>query len=232
MTAIDPAGETQPRLRIFTSAAVNYLPKVRTRCRSVRRHHPEAVIGPALADERPAWVTVKGEPFDDVIEISAPGTRNWRPWTFKHNIVVLSTATKPFVFKHLFRRADCERAPFCDPDMALFSGADDILRSLDGTNIALTPCRTKPEKSCEAIVDNEISRLKWVAVNGGFIGVRNAPESRRFLDWRSGRTYRLCRADVAETTDGAIAEAGGNSVTAAAALAGIGALIFCPHFGQ
>lgn len=33
MTAIDPAGETQPRLHIFTSAAGNYLSKVRMLCR-------------------------------------------------------------------------------------------------------------------------------------------------------------------------------------------------------
>ena len=96
MTAIDPAGETKPRLHVFTSAAVNYLPKVRTLCRSVRRHHPEAVIHLALADERPAWLTVGDEPFDDVIEISALGIPNWRPWTFRHNIVELSTAIKPF----------------------------------------------------------------------------------------------------------------------------------------
>ena len=197
MTGIEPAGETQPRLHVFTSAAVNYLPKVRTLCQSVRRHHPEAVIHLALADERPAWLTVEGEPFDDVIEISALGIPNWRPWTFKHNIVELSTAIKPFVFKHLFRRADCERALYFDPDMVLFSRVDDILHTLDGTNIALTPHQTTPEESYEAIVDNEIGSLKWGVFNLGFIGVRNTAESRRFLDWWSDRTYQFCRADVA-----------------------------------
>ena len=54
------------RLHVFTSAAVNYLPKVRALCRSVRKYHPEAVITLALADERPAWLTTEGEPFDHV----------------------------------------------------------------------------------------------------------------------------------------------------------------------
>ena len=49
-------------LHIFTCAAVNYLPKVRILCRSIRQHHPEAVIHLALADLRPAWLEAKGEP--------------------------------------------------------------------------------------------------------------------------------------------------------------------------
>jgi hypothetical protein len=43
-------------LHVFTSAAVNYLPKVRILCRSIRKHHPEAVIHLVLADERPQWL--------------------------------------------------------------------------------------------------------------------------------------------------------------------------------
>jgi hypothetical protein len=43
-------------LHVFTCAAVNYLPKVRILCRSLRRHHPEAVIHIALADDRPVWL--------------------------------------------------------------------------------------------------------------------------------------------------------------------------------
>jgi len=35
-------------LHVFTSAAVNYLPKVRILCHSIRRYHPEAVIHLAL----------------------------------------------------------------------------------------------------------------------------------------------------------------------------------------
>ncbi len=197
MTANAQAGGTQPHLHVFTSAAVNYLPKVRALCQSIRRHHPEAVIHFALADERPEWLTGEGEPFDDIIEIAALGIPNWRSWTFKHNIVELSTAIKPFVFKHLFARADCHDALYFDPDMVLFSRVDDILRTLEGANIALTPHQTMPEASYEAIVDNEIGSLKWGVFNLGFIGVRNTAEGRRFLDWWSQRTYQFCRADVA-----------------------------------
>ena len=57
-------------LHVYTSAAVNYLPKVRILCRSIRRHHPEAVIHLALADRRPDWLVAEGELFDDVLDVS------------------------------------------------------------------------------------------------------------------------------------------------------------------
>jgi hypothetical protein len=188
---------TEPRLHVFTSAAVNYLPKVRTLCRSIRRHHPEAAIHLALADERPAWLVTEGEPFDDVIEIGALAIPNWRSWTFRHDIVELSTAIKPFVFRHLFSLPDCHVALYFDPDMVLFSRVDDILATLAGSNLALTPHQVVPEESYEAVIDNEVGSLKWGIFNLGFLGVRATAEGRRFVDWWSARCYEFCRADVA-----------------------------------
>lgn len=187
----------QGRLHVFTSAAVNYLPKVRTLCESIRRFHPEAVIHLALADEKPAWLQVRDEPFDSVMEISALGIPNWRNWTFRHSIVELSTAIKPFVFQRLLERADCQRVLYFDPDMVLFSRVDDILRVLHSSNLALTPHQVKPETTYEAVIDNEIGSLKWGVFNLGFIGVSNTEEGRRFSRWWGERTYEFCRADVA-----------------------------------
>ena len=187
----------EARLHVFTSAAVNYLPKVRTLCRSIRLHHPEAVIHFALADERPSWLTPEGEPFDDVIEIGTLGIANWRSWTFRHDIVELSTAIKPFVFRHLLGLPDCRVALYFDPDMVLFSRVDDILATLETANLALTPHQTVPEESYEAVIDNEIGSLKWGIFNLGFAGVRPTDEGRRFVDWWAARCYDFCRADVA-----------------------------------
>ena len=188
---------SEARLHVFTSAAVNYLPKVRTLCRSIREHHPEAVIHLALADERPAWLVTDGEPFDHVIEAGALGIPNFRAWTFKHDIVELSTAIKPFVLRHLLGLPDCRTALYFDPDMVLFSRVDDILAALESSNLALTPHQTVPEQSYEAVIDNEIGSLKWGIFNLGFIGVRPTAEGRRFADWWCDRCYEFCRADVA-----------------------------------
>ena len=183
-------------LHIFTSAAVNYLPKVRLLCRSLRRHHPEATLHVALADEKPAWMRVGEEPFDSVIELRELGIPDWRAWAFKHNIVELSTAIKPFVLKRLLALPGCTKALYFDPDMVLFSRVDDILAVLDGANVALTPHQNKPERTLAAVVDNEIGSLKWGIFNLGFLGVANTDETHRFVDWWSERTYHFCRADV------------------------------------
>jgi hypothetical protein len=184
-------------LHVFTCAAVNYLPKVRILCRSIREHHPEAVVHLTLADERPAWLNAEGEPFDSILDIAGLGIPDWRAWTFTHSIVELSTAIKPFALKRLLALPDCAAVLYFDPDMVLYSRVDDILALLASSNLALTPHQTKPEQSLEAILDNEVASLKHGIFNLGFIGVRNTEEGRRFADWWAQRTQFLCRADVA-----------------------------------
>jgi hypothetical protein len=183
-------------LHVFTSAAVNYLPKVRILCRSIRQYHPEAVIHLALADERPQWLRTEDEPFDSILGIEALDIPDWKAWSFTHSIVELSTAIKPFALKRLLHLPDCRTVLYFDPDMALFSRVDDILATLERSNLALTPHQTKPEQTLDAIIDNEISSLKHGIFNLGFIGVRNTAEGRRFADWWAERTYHLCRAEV------------------------------------
>ena len=184
-------------LHVFTCAAVNYLPKVRILCRSIREHHPEARIHLALADERPQWLGTAGEPFDSILEIATLGIPDWRPWTFVHSIVELSTAIKPFALRRLLALPDCTTVLYFDPDMVLFSRVDDILATLETSNLALTPHQTKPDETLEAILDNEVASLKHGIFNLGFIGVRNTAEGRRFADWWAQRTQYFCRAEIA-----------------------------------
>ena len=184
-------------LHVFTCAAVNYLPKVRILCRSLRQHHPEAVIHVALADERPAWLDLAGEPFDSVLEIGDLGIPDWRRWTFQHSIVELATAIKPFALRRLLDLPDCRTVLYFDPDIVLFSRVDDIVAMLATANLALTPHQTTPEQNLEAILDNEVASLKHGIFNLGFIGVSNTDEGRRFATWWSERTRLLCRAEVA-----------------------------------
>ena len=110
---------------------MNYLPKVRILCHSIRRYHPEAVIHLALADERPQWLRTEDEPFDSILGIERLGIPDYRNWTFTHSIVELSTAIKPFALKHLLQLPDCGTVLYFDPDMVLFSRVDDILATLE-----------------------------------------------------------------------------------------------------
>ncbi len=182
----------------FTSAAVNYLPKVRLLCHSIKRHHPEFRIVLMLVDSAPEWLDVSREPFDEVITANDLKIDNLRGWLFQHALVELCTAVKPFALNKLMQRDDCEAVLYFDPDMALFSRLDDLLQDLRQANIALTPHQTVPESNLEAVIDNEICSLKHGIYNLGFIAVRKSAESERFAGWWSDRLYHFCRADIKE----------------------------------
>lgn len=183
-------------LHIFTCAAVNYLPKVRILCSSIRQYHPDAVIHLALADEQPEWLDVSTELFDSVLPLDKLGIPNAHAWSFGHNIVELSTAIKPFALKYLLDLPDCRAVLYFDPDMVLFSRVDDILVKLNTHNLALTPHLTQPELSLAGILDHEISCLRHGIFNLGFIAVANTDEGRRFAGWWADRLYLFCRAEV------------------------------------
>jgi len=184
------------KLHIFTSAACNYIPKVRMLFRSLREHHPEAVLHLALADERTPLLDISQEPFDEVLTVADLDIPEWRPWAFCHSIVELATAIKPFFLKTLLERDDCAQVLYLDPDMVVFSRLDDIVDTLSDANIILTPHQTSPEKTLSAIMDNEISSLKHGVYNLGFVGVANTPEGHRFAAWWGSRVYHFCRSEL------------------------------------
>lgn len=181
---------------IFTSAAVNYLPKVRLLCQSIRRLHPEFEIVLALPDALDGQVDFSGEPIDRVIPVEQLDIPDRRRWIYFHSIVELATAIKPFVLKQLLAEPGVGRVLYFDPDMVLFSRLDDLLAELDQGNVALTPHQTTPESTLEAIKDNEICSLKHGIYNLGFVGVSASDEGRRFAQWWADRVYHFCIADI------------------------------------
>lgn len=180
----------------FTSAATNYLPKVRKLCASIRRHHPEFEIVLALADERAPGVDFSQEPLDRVIALPDLDMRDATRWTYFHTIVELATAIKPFVMQRLLEDPEVDRVIYFDPDIVLFSRLDDMLAELDAGQIVLTPHLTRPEVTPEGVRDNEISALKHGVYNLGFVGVRNTAEGKRFAGWWAERLYDYCIADI------------------------------------
>lgn len=181
---------------VFTSAAFNYIPKVRMLFQSLREFHPEWRLHLALADELRPTVDLSQEPFDEVWSVADLEIPNWRGWAFCHNIVELSTAIKPFMLARLLRQPGCRKVVYLDPDTVAFSRLDDILEALDHANIVLTPHQTTPEKTLPAVIDNEICSLKHGIYNLGFVAVAATDIGHSFAQWWSERVYHFCRADI------------------------------------
>lgn len=184
------------KIHVYTSAACNYIPKVRTLIGSIRKFHPEWVVHLALSDEIPAGLNLSSEPFDEVHPIGSLGIPDWLGWAFCHTIVELSTAIKPFLLARLLEREDCAGVIYLDPDTVLFSPLSDVVEAIGHSNIALTPHLTEPESSLAAVMDNEISTLRHGIYNLGFLAVAPSETGRQFAQWWSERLYHFCRAEI------------------------------------
>ncbi|MFC4276049.1 glycosyl transferase [Achromobacter aloeverae] len=184
------------KIHVYTSAACNYIPKVRTLVRSIKKFHPDWIVHLALSDELPPGFDLSQEPFDEIHPLSSLGIADARGWAFCHTIVELSTAIKPFLLAHLLGRDDCGGVIYLDPDTVLFSPIDEVLEALVHSNIALTPHLVDPEHSLAGVMDNEISCLRHGIYNLGFLAVAPTEIGKQFAQWWSDRLYYFCRAEI------------------------------------
>ncbi len=182
-------------LHIFTSAALNYLPKVRRLLQSIHDFHPEARVTLALADILPEGESIPVK-FDQVISVTDLDLPDWPAWTFGHTLVELATAIKPFVLERLLEEPDA-KVIYLDPDIVLFDRLDDVLAELDHASIALTPHLVEPEVGEQAILDNEMAALKHGVYNLGFVAVRACETGRAFARWWRQRCEKWCIDDIA-----------------------------------
>ena len=183
-------------IHVFTSAACNYLPKVRALVASIRRHQPSWRVHLALADEIPVGIDLASEDFDEIHPVADLGIPQERGWAFCHGIVELSTAIKPFLLRQLLERDDCRGVVYLDPDTVLFSPLVEVEEAIAAANIALTPHLTVPETGVEGVMDNEIAALKHGTYNLGFLAVAATDMGRAFAGWWADRCYHFCRDEI------------------------------------
>jgi hypothetical protein len=179
---------------IFTSVNLNYLAKARVLANSVKKFHPEVRMHLMLSDAVPAWLDLDNEPFDTIITPVDLGLSN--AWIFKHSVVELCTAVKPFCFQYILKKYSSKAVFYLDPDTVLFSKIDSLIDMLQDSSSLLTPHVCKPEWQLEAIVDNEISSLKHGIYNLGFLGVKNDDQGNALIDWWANRLTNYCQDNI------------------------------------
>tara|TARA_R110000823_G_scaffold295738_5_gene415672 strand:+ start:56946 stop:58091 length:1146 start_codon:yes stop_codon:yes gene_type:complete len=160
--------------------------------RSVRQHEPDAVFIVVLCDTPPDNFDIAAEDFDHIILLETLPIDERPAWTFQHNVVELCTAVKGLGFQEIFKRFNAEKVVFLDPDIVLFSSLELVREKLDAYSVLLTPHQTEPEEEHSAILDNEVSSLKYGVFNLGFLAVRRSAQGCRFIDWWSDRLRDFC----------------------------------------
>lgn len=183
-------------IQVFTSAAPNYIGKVRVLMESLRRWLPEARLIWAVADrERQRLVDgLADEAFDELLFATALGPGRDKAWLFRHDVVELSTAIKPAAALELLERPDCDLLLYFDPDIVVFSALDDLLERLQEASAVITPHQVLPETRPEHLF-HELDSLRYGVFNLGFLGLRRCAESRRLLSWWMDRCELNCSGD-------------------------------------
>jgi len=181
------------RIHVFTSAAGNYLPKVKVLFDSLAEHHPDWQRHLLLVEDWPesdvAAVALEAE-IHQPRDLDIP---DWRPWAFCHSMIELCTAVKPFMLKQLLEREDCDAVVYLDPDIRVFSALEEVVDGLASHSILLTPHLIAPEISVEGVMGNELTSLRFGTYNLGFIAVSASTVGQSFAAWWADRCYRFCR---------------------------------------
>lgn len=181
---------------VFTTCALNYFPNAKILARSVREHLPDARTVFCLTDVEPVGFDASKEGFDEYwrLEDLRPQILNLEQWIFRHDVMELATAAKPFVLNALLEREDCEAVMFFDPDCELHSPCLGVQQSLRNNSITLTPHTCLPHTEDDWVFF-ELNQLKVGAFNLGFFGVKNDEEGRAFASWWRHRLQNYCVID-------------------------------------
>jgi hypothetical protein len=182
----------------FTSISFSYLDRARVLAETVKKHHPDWTFWLCLSDREPEGFQFKVEQeiFDRLARVEDLDIPELDPWIFQHGLVELCTAVKGPMLCHLLEQG-ADKVIYFDPDIALFSSLDDVVRLLDEHAIVLTPHLSAPEETWTRIVDNEIDALKHGTYNLGFLAVSGLSEGMRFAHWWRDRLIGFCYDDLA-----------------------------------
>lgn len=182
----------------FTSITTNYLPKARVLGHSIKRHSPDVEFVVVVAEPVEKSLLRSGDPFDRILTVDELGIPDLRRWLFTHTVVEACTAIKgPALVSLLGQQVDGDAGVvYFDPDIVVTHSLAGLFAEFDAASVLLTPHGTEPECQPRAIVDNEISHLRYGVYNLGFLGVRNTKAGNGFAQWWSARLQDFCYDDI------------------------------------
>jgi lipopolysaccharide biosynthesis glycosyltransferase len=183
-------------IHCFTSFTFSYLARAQILVQTLRTAHPDWTIWAVMVDE-----PLEGNDFglaaefDKVVYARDLGFPDFRKWLFKHDIVEASTAVKGQMLRHILQHG-ADKVVYLDPDIAVFSDLDGIIKRLDTHSIVLTPHQVEPNESEGLMKDNELTSLKYGIYNLGFAAVKNDKFGNQFADWWARQLRFACYDEI------------------------------------
>jgi hypothetical protein len=172
-------------LAVFTVCNIAYLPKALVLADSLREHSAlrlNVILFDHKQDLHRDLDTV------DITWLEDLGVAEWKQLAFTYDIIEFSTSLKPFIALKLLEKH--ARVIFLDPDTAVYSPLEPILKDLDVSPVVLTPHYTKPQPDTES--ESDLAMMRFGSFNLGFFAVRRGPEGAYFLNWWNKRCIDFC----------------------------------------
>jgi len=180
----------------FTICSVNYLAQARTLGDSLRQTNPDFRYVVGLVDK----LSVADLPPDllpdfDLLEVDQIGIPDFAAMCSRYDITELNTAVKPFYIDFLYSAyPDATAVIYFDPDIIVYQPLTKLVADLTTYSIVLTPHTCSPTPDWER--PNEQHHLNTGIFNLGFVGLRNDPTARQFVNWWKDRLVYECRIDL------------------------------------
>lgn len=174
-----------PDLAVFTVCNIAYLPKALVLADSLLEH-AHTRLNVILFDKKQE-LTPNHETVD-ITWVEDLGLPEWKQLAFIYDIIEFSTSLKPYIALKLLEKH--ARVIFLDPDTAVYSSLDPILKDLVASPVVLTPHYTKPQPDTEH--ESDLGMMRFGSFNLGFFAVRKGTEASYFLNWWSRRCIDFC----------------------------------------
>ncbi|WP_141701034.1 hypothetical protein [Methyloceanibacter methanicus] len=177
----------------YSCCALNFVPAARVLFESLKQQFPDCRTVLGLADQFPDGLESETLGIDEIWSLDEMVSEMEQPrgWVFRHNVMELATALKPFMLDRLLKRDDCEAAIFLDSDCVVFTPLSPVFDALERASIILTPHICRPHERDEWIFF-ELNPHKVGIFNLGFIAVKNTETGKRFASWWKHRLRRHC----------------------------------------
>jgi hypothetical protein len=180
----------------FTICSVNYLAQARTLGDSLKATNPDYQYIIGLVDKLSvANLPAELMPDYSMLEVDQIGIPDFEAMCDRYDITELNTAVKPFYIDFFIKNnPNVTEIIYFDPDIIVYQPLQKLNQDLQQYSMVLTPHTCSPTPDWER--PNEQHHLSTGIFNLGFIGLRNDPTAKAFVDWWKDRLVYECRIDL------------------------------------